>query len=141
MKRCFALVAASLLMSGPAWAKGGLEDWAGTWNAGSEQSITIAVDGDALQIDGDATFGGEDEDSAAMGAVNTGSFSALVPASWIKDGTVSFGAGDDGAMQAEDADDSDCIVTLTRKGEKLEASDNMNCGGLNVTFTGDYVRE
>ena len=35
----------------------------------------------------------------------------------------------------------DCKITLTRTGpDVLDAEDNNRCGGMNVTFTGDYRR-
>lgn len=33
-----------------------------------------------------------------------------------------------------------CHVNITRKGKGLEVEDSGNCGGLNVTFTGQYRR-
>ncbi len=34
----------------------------------------------------------------------------------------------------------ECHVNITRRGKGLEVEDSGNCGGLNVTFTGDYRR-
>jgi len=47
-----------------------------------------------------------------------------------------------GAKELVFRDDSgaDCQVTVRRKGPYLVVDDNRNCGGMNVTFEGIYVR-
>ena len=35
---------------------------------------------------------------------------------------------------------SSCVVKLHRRGPYLVASDNNNCGGLNVSFNGIYTK-
>jgi hypothetical protein len=47
-----------------------------------------------------------------------------------------------GAKELVFRDDSgaDCDVTMRRRGPYLVVDDNRNCGGLNVTFEGIYVR-
>ena len=47
-----------------------------------------------------------------------------------------------GARELVFRDDSgaDCQVTVHRKGPYLVVDDNRNCGGMNVTFGGIYVR-
>ena len=40
----------------------------------------------------------------------------------------------------EGNDESSCVVKLRRRGPYLVASDNGNCGGLNVSFNGIYTK-
>ena len=130
MKRRFAYVLMAIASASPAWAqeKTDLASWIGEWAAGPEQFITIKADGDALLIEGNATYGAEDPEKAAIGAINVGDFSVLVPADWIEQGKVSFGVGGNGPLRIDDADEFDCVV-------------NYMCGGMNVTFDGTYSRK
>lgn len=63
--------------------------------------------------------------NAANGGVNVGEFSAA--------GTVS------GSKLAFNADE--CEVSATLNGAQLIAQDNNQCGGRNVTFSGEYRRK
>ncbi len=143
MKRRFAYVLMAIASASPAWAqeKTDLASWIGEWAAGPEQFITIKADGDALLIEGNATYGAEDPEKAAIGAINVGDFSVLVPAGWIEQGKVSFGVGENGPLRIDDADEYDCVVNITQSGQTLEVSDNYMCGGMNVTFDGTYSRK
>jgi hypothetical protein len=57
--------------------------------------------------------------------VNEGSFSAQAP----------LVAGQQELVFKEGNDESSCVVKLHRRGPYLVASDNNNCGGLNVSFS------
>ena len=62
--------------------------------------------------------------------VNEGSFSAQAP----------LAAGQKELVFKEGDDESSCVVKLHRRGPYLVASDNNNCGGLNVSFGGIYTK-
>ena len=62
--------------------------------------------------------------------VNEGSFSAQAPMT----------AGQKELVFKEGNDESSCVVKLVRRGPYLVASDNSNCGGLNVSFNGIYTK-
>lgn len=62
--------------------------------------------------------------------VNEGSFSAQAP----------LIAGQKELVFKEGNDESSCVVKLHRRGPYLVASDNSNCGGLNVSFNGIYTK-
>lgn len=143
MKRRFAYVLMAIATASPSWAqeKTDLASWIGEWTAGPEQFIIIKADGDALLIEGNATYGAEDPEKAAIGAINVGDFSVLVPADWIEQGKVSFGVGENGPLRVDDADEYDCVVNITQSGRTLEVSDNYMWGGMNVTFDGTYSRK
>lgn len=118
------------------------DDWRGTWRSGDEQEIDIRpAAGDAIAVEGNASWGGSDPERVARGAVNVGQISAtLKPAA----GKAAFSVGPDGEAAAYDADpgdDSACRVRLWRLGPYLVAADNLACGGMNVTFTGVYRRD
>jgi hypothetical protein len=117
-------------------------DWRGAWRSGDEQQIEIKpAAGGALALEGYASFGGDDPERVARGAVNVGQFSATVtPAA----GKAAFSLDLDGKVLPFDAspeDDSACRVRLWRLGPYLVAADNLRCGGMNVTFTGVSARE
>ncbi len=62
--------------------------------------------------------------------VNEGAFSARAP----------LAAGQKELVFREGNDESSCVVKLHRRGPYLVASDNNNCGGLNVSFNGIYTK-
>ncbi len=132
------LLPLSALVDTPQAAEG---DWTGTWRSGDEQEIDIkAAAGGAIAIEGNATYGASDPERVARGAINVGQISAtLTPVN----GKAAFSAGDGDEPAPYDAnpnDDSVCRVRLWRSGPYLIATDNLMCGGLNVTFTGVYGR-
>ena len=117
-------------------------DWRGAWHSGDEQQIEIKpAAGSAFALEGYASYGGDDPERVARGAVNVGQFSATVtPAA----GKAAFSLDLDGKALPFDAspdDDTACRIRLWRLGPYLVAADNLRCGGLNVTFTGVYARE
>lgn len=143
MSRHLSAVLAGCLLAAPALAadSSALDNWAGEWSTGVEEQITISVDGDVLEIDGYASYGGNDPERVASGAVNVGSFSGVVPASWIEAGNRLRFAVDGGTPVAlETAVDGLCTVELVLDGDTLTAEDNNACGGLNVSFSGQYSR-
>ncbi len=103
--------------------------WLGTWQ-GTEQSIVITPTRKSGQFraHGTATWGAEDPDRVERGGVHTGSVDAsFTPASGRA--TLTEGSGEYG-----------CVVKLRLLGPYLATADNLNCGGLNVSFSGALRR-
>ena len=117
-----------------------LDDWIGAWGGNVEQSIAIKR-GKApgtLAISGDATFGATDPARVKRGAVNIGSIETTIAP---KGDRLGFTIGDDGTKPWEDGDEDNCRVRMQRLGGFLIVQDNRQCGGNNVSFTGDYRRK
>lgn len=127
---------------GAAQAQANLADWAGEWSASDEQEITIIANKKSLSIEGFATWGAGDPERVERGGVNMGEISAQVPRSWITDNRLLFLMGDQGAEQVGMvADDAGCLIEMMLEGDLLLVGDNMMCGGMNVTFSGEYRRK
>lgn len=98
-------------------------DWLGTWKTPAS-SITIEQQeqGNGLHVAGDAIWGiGA---SAHVGEID----GTLKPEGRY-------------AMTKEGDGKYDCAVEFSRVGRFLIVDDNNNCGGMNVSFDGVYVRE
>lgn len=105
----------------PAESKRPLTAWAGSWR-NSNATIRIRVDRASLHAEGRAIWRGR-------GDPHFGEFAySSVP---VGD-TVTLGVG---------GDVGSCQVQLLALGELLVATDNGNCGGANVSFTGFYARK
>ena len=119
--------------------------WLGNWTAGPEQDIVITRSGDddALLIEGFASWGASDPERVAIGAIHVGEFTVVVPTSWVdvERHRLKFAVSTDGAVRPEAAGDHDCTIKLELTQAALVATDNMMCGGLNVTFNGTYRRQ
>jgi hypothetical protein len=95
----------------------------GTWNYENDSiEIKAAAAGQVSGI-GQASY-------QTAETVNEGSFSAKAR----------LAAGQKELVFNEGDDESSCVVKLRRRGPYLVASDNNNCGGLNVSFSGIYTR-
>lgn len=103
-----------------------LDAWLGNWS-GWHADIEIARGGtrDMLKASGEATYGMDDKDRVARGAINFGDFDGQARPTGDR---LTIGA------------DESCTVRLRLLGPYLLAVDNNNCGGLNVSFTGVYRR-
>ncbi len=135
------------LLAGPALAKdkvktdADLSGWIGTWTAGPEQEITISPgENGGLTVDGYASYGAEDPEKAAIGAINVGGFAGEIPADWIEGNNVTIASTGDEIIPTSEAGQYDCWVDMTLNGDALEVDDNGQCGGLNVTFFGTYTK-
>ena len=130
---------AALELSGqPAEAKLGgpaLQDWAGSWKR-AEASIQIRVAGAMLEADGTATYGAASPERVARGAINTGEFSGKVRP---RGALAAFGEGYTGDKEP-DSKSGECQVRARLFAPYLVVDDNRNCGGMNVSFSGVYVR-
>ncbi|NHN89138.1 hypothetical protein [Acetobacter conturbans] len=105
-------------------------DWAGDWTAESAE-ISIKPNGATFTINGNASFGNG-------ASTNMGDFTATAAPD---SGMIAFTEGNNGQTLAYGAgDQSACRIRMVLKGPYLIASDNNNCGGLNVTFSGYYRR-
>lgn len=114
-------------------------DWVGTWRRDREASIklTLAKGGQAITVDGDATFGAFDPERIKRGTVNTGTLAETA----IPHGNlIALGEGYDGSSRPDVPDITDCLARLRLFGNYLVVEDNLSCGGLNVSFTGVYTR-
>ena len=112
-------------------------DWLGAWQSGIEQFITIEQAEDILDITGEASWGMFDPARVVNGSVNLGSF---VASARPKKGRIAFTTGDVEETLPYNLQSDSCSVRMWLAGEFLVASDNDRCGGMNVTFTGLYVR-
>jgi hypothetical protein len=95
----------------------------GTWNYESDSIGIKAAAAGRVSGDGQASY-------QTAETVNEGSFSAQAP----------LAAGQKELVFKEGDDESSCVVKLHRRGPYLVASDNGNCGGLNVSFGGIYTK-
>jgi hypothetical protein len=99
--------------------------WVGEWRDGDD-SISLAVSGTRLAASGSAYWPSAHPSlKERPGGPNLGDMCGTATP---KENIVVF-AGKDPA---------DCRVTLTLLPPFLLATDNMNCGGMNVSFTGVY---
>jgi hypothetical protein len=95
----------------------------GTWKYESNSIEIKASAAEKVSGDGQAYY-------QTAETVNEGSFSAQAP----------LAAGQKELVFKEGNDESSCVVKLHRRGPYLVASDNNNCGGLNVSFSGIYTK-
>lgn len=113
------------------------DEWIGQWSRSAEAEITIsATSGGKLKVAGTATFGALDPSRVKRGAVNMGELEGeRAP----KGHMLALGEGYDGSKPFGD-DRGECRAKLRLFGRYLVVEDNGGCGGLNVSFTGIYVR-
>jgi len=95
----------------------------GTWNYETDSIGIKAAAAGQVSGDGQASY-------QTAETVNEGSFSAHA----------ALTAGQKELVFKEGDDESSCVVKLHRRGPYLVASDNGNCGGLNVSFGGIYTK-
>lgn len=102
-------------------AYGGTKDFVGDWRY-AENSISIAFDKDPkfVRVKGNAFWKGMG-DNIHIGELD-GRFAP-------NNGVINYSDG---------ADEFDCQATIRLLTDYLVVSDNMNCGGANVTFSGVY---
>lgn len=113
----------------------------GTWRGNVEQNITIKAGktSGAIVLHGEATFGALDPDRVKRGGVNSGSFQATLAA---PGDSLAFTADEgSGTLPYDKGDPMACRIRMRSLGPFLLVEDNQNCGGNNVSFTGDYRRK
>ncbi len=115
-----------------------LGDWIGNW-MGVESSIAVKPGArpGALWFSGEATWGASDPERVKRGAIHIGSFDATATP---RVSEVSFTVGEESTLPIDRGSESDCKVWMRLLGPYLLVSDNMNCGGMNVSFDGLYWR-
>jgi hypothetical protein len=115
-----------------------LADWFGEWNE-IDAKITLKPLGKGVSISGEATWGTLDPERVKAGAIHIGSIEG---AARPNGAALSFATGANGVtLPVDKGADSDCKVWMRRVGPYLLASDNNNCGGMNVSFLGVYRRK
>lgn len=102
------------------------EDWTGIWNFyDSEIKIAAAGKENVYKITGNAFWQGLGEGNIHIGE--------LGGEAKIVETNLEYGEGDGGEY--------DCKVTMRLVGKYMIVSDNLNCGGVNVTFSGVYRKK
>jgi hypothetical protein len=113
--------------------------WAGAWRRDSQAKIVIKSDGDDVTVSGNATWGANDPQRVKRGAINTGELEgSLRPRNNLL--AIGYDPDQSGFPPADDAAPDICTAELELYGRYLVVDDNGKCGGLNVTFSGLYVR-
>ena len=116
-----------------------IEKWKGTWRRDSEAEIVLKSDSDEVTVSGNATWGGSDPRRVKRGAVNTGELEGTFkPRGQVL--AIGYDPDRSGFPPAEDAAPDICAAKLELYGRYLMVEDNGRCGGLNVSFSGLYVR-
>ena len=131
----------SALAGEPAAAPSLSNDWIGEWSGNPEQSITIkgGKAPNSLVLHGDATYGALDPGRVKRGAVNIGEFDATAR---LAGNLIAFAVGDNGkTLPYDKGDEFACRIRMVHLGPFLMVEDNRQCGGNNVSFTGDYRRK
>jgi hypothetical protein len=112
--------------------------WDGVWRR-AEAKIVLKSRGDVVKISGSATYGAEDAERVKRGAVNLGELDGEAKP---RGNTLALGYDPDRSADLpnpEAAKDS-CAARLVLYGRYLVVEDNLGCGGMNVSFSGVYVR-
>jgi hypothetical protein len=115
------------------------QQWEGKWRRDSEAEIVIKSRGDEVEISGTATWGGSDPQRVKRGAINTGELNG---SGKPRGQVLAIGYDPDrSAFPPSEHEAPDiCAAQLELHGRYLMVEDNGRCGGLNVSFTGLYVR-
>jgi hypothetical protein len=128
---------ASLELVAPAPAPA--RQWDGNWQRDREARIVIKSHGDEVEVSGSAMWGSYDSERVRRGGVHVG---ALSGTGRPRGQTLAIGYDPDRSSfrPAQDQPPEDCAAKLDLYGRYLVVEDNRGCGGLNVSFTGTYVR-
>jgi hypothetical protein len=115
------------------------QKWDGQWRRDAEAEIVITSHQDEVEVSGTATWGGGDPQRVKRGAVNTGDLNGSGrPRGQVL--AIGYDPDRSGFPPAEDVAPDICSAQLQLYGRYLIVEDNQSCGGLNVSFTGLYVR-
>lgn len=102
-----------------------LTDWLGAWSHGTSGiDITPAAAREMLLVKGDSYWQGLGDNVHVSEIEET-----VAP----RENILKIGEKDEG--------EDDCRVTMRRVGKYMIVADNLNCGGVNVTFSGVYRRK
>lgn len=128
------LPTAALVFADPAARD--LADWLGTWTRVEAEIRIEAAGEDRVVVSGDATWGAEDPERVERGGVHIGTIDPTTVAIG-GESVVRFATGEE---PDDPEDEYRCRVSLQLLGDRLLVSDNFQCGGANVSFSGTYVR-
>lgn len=128
---------ASLELVAPAPAPA--RQWDGNWQRDREARIVIKSHGDEVEVSGSAMWGSYDPERVRRGGVHVGELSGT---GRPRGQTLAIGYDPDRSRfpPAQDQAPDACAAKLDLYGRYLVVEDNRGCGGLNVSFTGTYVR-
>jgi hypothetical protein len=114
-------------------------EWEGKWQRDRDTQIVIKSRAEDVAVSGNAIWGGHDRERVKRGAIHTG---VLNGKGRPRGQTLAIGYDPDRSdlppAPAEARDD--CAAKLELYGRYLLVEDNGACGGINVSFTGIYVR-
>lgn len=113
-----------------------LADWLGTWTRVEAEIRIEAAGEDRVVVSGDATWGAEDPERVERGGVHIGTIDPTTVAIG-GESVVRFATGEE---PDDPEDEYRCRVSMQLLGDRLLVSDNFQCGGANVSFSGTYVR-
>jgi len=113
--------------------------WASNWERDREAQIIIKSSGDEVEVSGSAMWGSYDPQRVKRGSVHVGE---LEGKGRPRGQTLAIGYDPDRSdfPPGKDAPPDSCAAKLELHGRYLVVEDNRGCGGLNVSFTGTYVR-
>lgn len=115
-----------------------LSAWVGQWRRDKEAAIELKPKGpNGLQVTGSATYGALDPQRVRRGAVNMGTLEGV---STPRGNILPVGEKYDGVRSPDEGQNFACKARLRLLGPYLAVEDNGNCGGMNVRFTGIYMR-
>jgi hypothetical protein len=109
------------------------------WERDREAQIVIKSHQDEVEVSGNAMWGSYDRQRVKRGAVHVGELNGK---GRPRGHTLAIGYDPDrsGFPPAKDAAPDSCAAKLELYGRYLVVEDDGLCGGLNVSFTGIYVR-
>jgi hypothetical protein len=113
--------------------------WDGKWQRDREAQIVITAHADQVEVSGNALWGSYDRQRVRRGAVHVGELNGKARP---RGQTLAIGYDPDKSSFPPDKDQppEDCAAKLALYGRYLVVEDNLGCGGINVSFTGTYVR-
>ena len=113
--------------------------WTGSWKR-TEASITMRPGRRAgtIAVSGDATWGASDPYRVRVGGVHTGEIEGQFQPLRSTGG---FTMGETGSLPFDQGEEFDCRVRFRLLLPYLLVEDNGNCGGVNVSFLGAYVKQ
>jgi hypothetical protein len=115
------------------------QQWEGKWRRDSEAEIVIKSRNDEVEISGEASFGNRNPERRKRGQINTGELNGTgKPRGQVL--AIGYDPERSAFPPSEDEAPDICAAQLELLGRYLLVEDNLRCGGLNVTFTGVYVR-
>jgi len=116
-----------------------LKQWDGKWQRDRDAQIVIKSTQNELEVSGDTMWGNRDPQRVKRGGVHVGELSGkgkprgqTLALGWDPDRSTFSGL--------KDEPPTDCAAKLDLYGRYLVVEDNRGCGGINVSFTGIYVR-